>query len=81
MPRIKLTQRSVARLPAPTLSGKQMVYWDADLRGFGVLVSGRTTVKSFIAERDLQGGRTRRVTIAHVNELPLAEAKAVHGSC
>src|SRR6516162_6978162 len=28
-----------------------------------------------IAQRDLQGGRTRRVTIAHVNELPLAEAK------
>ena len=75
MPRIKLTQRSVARLAAPTPTGKQVVYWDLDLRGFGVLVSGRTTVKSFIAQRDLQGGRTRRVTIAHVNELPLTEAK------
>jgi integrase len=75
MPRIKLTERSIARLAAPTASGKQVVFWDLDLRGFGVLVSGRTTVKSFIAQRDLQGGRTRRVTIAHVNELPLAEAK------
>ena len=75
MPRIKLTARSVARLAAPTASATQTVFWDSDLRGFGVLVSGRTTVKSFIAQRDLQGGRTRRVTIAHVNELPLAEAK------
>ena len=75
MPRIKLTQRSVARLAAPTATGRQVV-WDNDLRGFGVLVSGRTTVKSFIAQRDLQGGKTRRVTIAHVNELPLTAAKA-----
>ena len=75
MPRIKLTQRSVARLPAPTPSGKQMVYWDADLRGLGVLVSGRTTVKSFIVQRDLAGGRTRRLTIASVAELSLSEAR------
>jgi hypothetical protein len=52
-----------------------MVYWDADLRGFGVLVSGRTTVKSFIVQRDLAGGRTRRVTIASVAELSLSEAR------
>ena len=75
MPRIKLTQRSVARLVAPTPSGKQLVYWDNDLRGFGVLVSGRTTVKSFIVQRDLTGGKTRRVTIASVAELNLSDAR------
>ena len=75
MPRIKLTQRSVARLVAPTPSGKQLVYWDNDLRGFGVLVSGRTTVKSFIVQRDLAGGKTRRVTIASVAELSLSDAR------
>ena len=75
MPRIKLTQRSVARLVAPTPSGKQMVYWDHELRGFGVLVSGRTTVKSFIVQRDLAGGKTRRVTIASVAELSLSDAR------
>ena len=48
MPRMKLTGRSIARLAAPAPSGKQTVFWDAGLRGFGVLVSGRTTVKSFI---------------------------------
>jgi hypothetical protein len=55
--------------------GKQAVYWDADLRGFGVLVSGRTTVKSFIVQRDLAGGKTRRVTIASVAQLSLSEAR------
>ena len=75
MPRIKLTERSIAKLAAPTPSGKQIAYWDSALRGFAVLVSGRTTVKSYIAQRDLKDGRTRRVTIANVNELSLAEAK------
>jgi integrase len=75
MPRMKLTERSIARLAAPAPSGRQTVYWDADLRGFGVLVSGRTTVKSFIVQRDLAGGKTRRVTIASVAELSLSEAR------
>ena len=75
MPRIKLTERSIAKLAAPTPSGKQIAYWDSALRGFAVLVSGRTTVKSYIVQRDLKDGRTRRVTIANVNELSLAEAK------
>jgi integrase len=75
MPRMKLTERSIARLVAPTPNGKQTVYWDAELRGFGVLVSGRTTVKSFIVQRDLAGGKTRRVTIASVAELSLNEAR------
>ena len=69
MPRMKLTERSIARLAAPAPSGQQTAYWDADLRGFGVLVSGRTSTKSFIVQRDLAGGKTRRVTIASVAEL------------
>jgi hypothetical protein len=75
MPRMKLTERSIARLAAPTPNGKQIAYWDADLRGFGVLVSGCTTVKSFIVQRDLAGGKTRRVTIASVAELSLSDAR------
>jgi hypothetical protein len=75
MPRMKLTERSIARLVAPTPNKKQTVFWDADLRGFGVLVSGRTAVKTFIVQRDLAGGKTRRVTIASVAELSLSEAR------
>ena len=74
MPRIKLNARSIAKLKAPDPSGKQVVWWDAELRGFGVLCSGATNTRSYIAQRDVRGGKTRRVTIAAVNELSLAEA-------
>jgi integrase len=75
MARIKLTQASIAKLRAPDPSGKQVLHWDAELRGFGVLCSGKTIVKSYVAQRDLPSGRTRRITIAHVNEMPLNEAR------
>jgi integrase len=75
VPRIKLTERSIARLAAPTATGKPIVYWDETLKGFGVLVSGRTSTKAFVAQRDLKGGRTRRVTIASIAELPLIQAR------
>jgi integrase len=40
-----------------------------------LLVSGKTATKTFVAQRDLPGGRTRRVSIASVHELSLAEAR------
>ena len=46
------------------------------MRGFGVLCSGKTDTRSYVAQRDLPGGRTRRVTIAGVNELSLDQARA-----
>jgi integrase len=75
MPRIKLTEKSVARLRAPTAAGKQVVYWDADLRGFGVLCSGVSNAKTFVAQRDLPNGKTRRVTVASAAEASLADAR------
>src|SRR5262249_23802664 len=75
MPRMKLTEKTIARLRAPTASGKQEIHWDFELRGFGVLCSGANNTKSYIVQRDLPNGRTRRVTIAAVNELPLAQAR------
>src|SRR5215213_3812265 len=44
----------------PSVHKGQALYWDAELRGFGLCV-GRTS-KSYIAQRDLNG-RTVRVTI------------------
>ena len=76
MPRLRLTARALARLPAPDPSGKQKLYWDSELKGFGVLCSGTTAAKTFIVQRDLPGGRTRRVTIAPVNVLDLDAARA-----
>ena len=79
MPHLKLTKRAIGRLPAPTKSGKPEAWWDQGPRavtGFGVLCSGVTPNKSFIAQRDLPGGKTRRVTIGGVNELTLDKARA-----
>jgi integrase len=75
MPRCKLTQKTITRLPAPTPTGKPVLHWDADLRGFGVLCSGKTNSRSFIAQRDLPGRKSRRVTIAACNEVTLAKAR------
>src|SRR5262245_37901428 len=75
MPRIKLTQKAVDKLKAPTQNGAPVIYWDTGLKGFGLLVSGKTATKTYIAQRDLPGGRTRRVSIASVQETSLAEAR------
>jgi integrase len=40
-----------------------------------VLCSGKTNTRSYVVQRDLPGGRTRRCTIAACNEMSLAEAK------
>ena len=75
MPRLNLTKRAVAKLVAPHRDGKQTVYWDDELRGFGVQCSGKTNQKHFIAQRDLPGGKPRRVTIGAVNTLTLNVAR------
>jgi len=69
MPTIKLTKRAIERLPAPDPSGKQVLFWDSELKGLGVLVSGKTATKTFIVQHKLPGGITRRVTVAPVNAL------------
>jgi integrase len=74
MPTIRLTEKSIARLAAPDPSGRQMLYWDDDLKGFGVLVSGTTNSKSYIVQRALPDGTRRRVTIARTNVIKLDEA-------
>jgi integrase len=75
MPKVKLTQKAVDKLKAPTASGAPVIWWDTALKGFGLLVSGKTPTKTYVAQRDLPGGRTRRVSIASVHECPLAAAR------
>jgi integrase len=75
MPRIKLTERSIQQLKAPDPSGKQVLHWDAELKGFGVLCSGVSTSKTFVVQRTLPNGNTRRVTLAAVNEITLTRAR------
>jgi integrase len=75
MPRLKLTAKKIATLKAPTASRKQELYWDTELIGFGVLLSGVSPSRAYICQRDLPNGKTRRVTIAAVNEMAVADAR------
>src|SRR5438874_5842928 len=69
MPTLKLTKNAIAALtPVP---GKQTLYWDTELKGLGVLVSGKTTAKTFVVQHKLADGRTRRVTIGPVGVIDL----------
>lgn len=75
MAKLKLTVKQVERLRAPAPSGQQTLYWDTELKGFGVLVSGTTKGKSYVVQHDLPGGRTRRVTIGPTNVFTLGQAQ------
>ena len=50
-----------------------MIHWDTELAGFGLLVSVKTESKTFIAQRRLPDGRTRRVTVGAVGEFEKVE--------
>jgi integrase len=73
--RLKLTERSIAKMKAPDPTGRQALHWDSELRGFAVLCSGVSNAKTYIVQRDLPNGRTRRVTVGGVNELTLEKAR------
>ena len=73
MSTVKLTKDKIGKLKAPDPSGKQMIHWDTELAGFGLLVSGKTESKTFIVQRRLPDGRTRRVTVGAVGELEKVE--------
>jgi integrase len=75
MPSLKLTSKAINALPAPDPSGCQKLYFDSELKGFGVLCSGKTATKSYVVQKDLKGGKTRRVTIGAVNVLGLDAAR------
>ena len=74
MPRLKLTKTTIDRLRAPDLSGKPRLHWDTDLKGFGVLVSGKTNAKTYVVQRDING-KTRRMRIGATNVFSLDDAR------
>ena len=73
---MKLTKTTLKGLRAPDPSGKPKLHFDDDLKGFAVLCSGKTAVRSYIVQKDLPGGKTRRITIGAVNEIDLDQARA-----
>jgi integrase len=80
MPKSHLTEREIARMAAPDPSGKQVLHWDTDLKGFAVLCSGTTKAKTYVVQRDLPNGKTRRLTVAAVNEVTLDKARDLAGN-
>jgi integrase len=74
MPRLKLTEKSIAKLMAPDPSKRQVLHWDTELKGFAVLCSGVSNVRTYVAQRDVNN-RTRRVTLGAVNEISLEAAR------
>jgi integrase len=68
MPTVNLTVKAIAKLKAPTESGKQELYWDQNLRGFGLLLSGVSNARTYVVQREI-AGKTRRVTIGAANVL------------
>jgi integrase len=75
MPRMKLTEKALDRLKAPHPSGKQVLFWDSELRGFGLLVSGVTNARTFVVQHEING-QTRRVTVGPANVMSLKDAQA-----
>jgi integrase len=78
MAKMKLTERSLNRIHAPTSSGNQELTWDTEMRGFGVLASGTTNARSYVVQRPVRG-RKVRTSFADVNTISLAEARTKAG--
>lgn len=75
MSKTKLTTSSVERLP---VAASDQVYWDTELRGFGVRVKP-SGVKSFIVQyRDRTTGTSRRKTLGkHGPLMTVTQAKGI----
>ncbi|MDA1101637.1 MAG: integrase family protein [Proteobacteria bacterium] len=65
----RLTKARIEKFPAPDPSGKPRLHWDVDLRGFGVLCSGKSTAKSFVVQVENPAKIPRR-TMDRLDRMP-----------
>lgn len=70
MTKLNLNAAVISALPKPEQG--QSIFWDAKLKGFGVRLT--KSAASYICEARVKG-RTRRVTVAPVGTLTVAEAR------
>ena len=74
MPRCKLTEHTVAKLRAPTASGRPQLVWDAQLKGFGVL-SATPAAGPMWCSATCPAAKPGASPLPAVNEMALAQAK------
>jgi len=76
MPKLKLTKSGVEKLPhyksSPDKAKNQELYWDTELAGFGLRVTGSS--KTYIVEKRVNG-RTVRSRIGRHNQIPTEKAR------
>jgi len=72
MARKKLTKSEVDKLPFTEQSGKQVFYYDTELKGFGLRVGNKT--KTYFAETKVQG-KTVRVSLGKHGVITAEEAR------
>lgn len=70
---LKLTEKSVLRLKANP-KGRQTLYWDVNMQGFGVLVSGDSAVKTYVVKGNVRGHSIRQ-KIERVDLITLSKAR------
>ncbi len=75
MPKLKLTEKGIKSLAAPKRDGQDLIYWDSDLKGFGLKLSAKTSTRTYIVQRDLKNGKTRRLTVGAANLISLEKAR------
>jgi integrase len=73
LPTIKLTKSKVDELKAPDPSGGQVLWWDSENKGMGVLCSGVSNTKTWVVRANLNG-KARRITIGPTNVLDPKQA-------
>lgn len=74
MPSVKISQTSISSLQP--LAGKDTIYWDTDLQGFGIKVTS-TGRRSFIVQSRIQIGiNKRRVKLNDCERMTVKEARA-----
>jgi integrase len=78
MPRIDLNEKIIARLrgrPADDPSDQPITYYDKTLPGFGVAISTKTNLGSYIVEREVNGRKVRKAFAKVGGALSFKEAK------
>jgi len=75
MSQMKLTQRGVDKLKAPTASGEAELYWDTIVTGLAVWCSGTSDAKTYYAKGVINGTSKRR-KIGRADLMSLEEARS-----